>query len=450
MQTLIRLIGCLVWSLVWCLAAVSVSGPAQAHRAALVIGNAAYSVKPLANPTNDAAAIANAFKTQLGFDHVTLKTDLTRRQMVEALQTFERQAAGAEVAVVFFAGHGTSLEQIDTYLVPVDAKLAREADLDDEAISLKSVLRRLDGTKGLRLVILDACRNPPFALAGRKRSNSRGLSRVEPEDNTLIAYATKDGSTADDGVGNHSPFTTALLARLATPGIDVSFVFRQVRDDVMAATARQQQPHVYGTLGATPVYLNMASASVPQLGSAPVFVPPAAPAPAAPAVESIAPTGDDLVMAVQTQLRRIGCYAGAPDGKWGDQSKAALRNYLKQAKLNGSDDPTGTILAGLQIAPTKLCPVSCDPDENLVNGRCVTKPEPERPVAAAPKPVKPEPVVAKPAKPESAPAPARPVATGGGARGFGGNCAGWMFNGSSCTDGGGRFCRQTQGGRKCE
>jgi Caspase domain len=238
---------------------------APAKRVALVIGNANYAVKPLQNPKNDAAAIAGAL-TALGFDHVTLKTDLSRRQMVDALQAFEPQASGADVAVVFYAGHGTALEQIDTFLVPVDAKLARAADLEDEAVSLKSVLRRLDGTTGLRLVILDACRNPPFPLAGPNRSTARGLGRIDPDDNTLVVYATKDGGTADDGAGRHSPFTTALLNRLASSDLDVSFLFRHVRDDVMAATDRQQQPYVYGTLGATPIYLN-------QLGKPAVFKP---------------------------------------------------------------------------------------------------------------------------------------------------------------------------------
>lgn len=233
---------------------------AEARRVALVIGNSTYSVKPLANPANDATAVAKALTETLGFEHVELKHNATRQQMVEALKGFEDLAKGAEIAVVYFAGHGTALEQIDTYLVPIDAHLAREADLEDEAVSLKSVLRRLEGVHGLRLVILDACRNPPFALSGRKRDTSRGLGRVEPEDNTLIAYATKDGTTADDGTGPHSPFTAALLKHIATPGIDVTFVFRAVRDDVMSATSRLQQPHLYGTLGGKPIYLKAGDA----------------------------------------------------------------------------------------------------------------------------------------------------------------------------------------------
>jgi uncharacterized caspase-like protein len=159
--------------------------PAAAQRVALVIGNSNYAVKPLQNPSNDAVAVAAAFKS-LGFDHVNLKTDLTRKQMVEALQVFEPQAAGADVAVVFFAGHGTAIEQIETYLVPVDAQLAREADLDDEAIGLKSVLRRLEGTRGLRLVILDACRNPPFPLSDKRRSSPMPQRMAPPPTMAMV------------------------------------------------------------------------------------------------------------------------------------------------------------------------------------------------------------------------------------------------------------------------
>ena len=105
--------------------------------------------------------------------------------------------------VVFFAGHGAEFAGVN-YLIPTDAKLEREADLEDEAISLTSVTRRVAGAKKLNLVILDACRNPPFKLAGPKRGNARGLAPIEPSGSTLVAYATKDGSTADDGRGPNS------------------------------------------------------------------------------------------------------------------------------------------------------------------------------------------------------------------------------------------------------
>jgi hypothetical protein len=358
----------------------ALAGP---KRVALVIGNGNYAVKPLANPANDARAIAAAFEV-LGFDHVTLKTNLTRPAMVDALQEFEAYAAGADMSVVFFAGHGTALDQIDTYLVPVDAKLAREADLDDEAISLKSVLRRLEGSQGLRLIILDACRNPPFPLAGRKRNNARGLSRIEPDNNTLVAYATKDGSTADDGAGAHSPFTTALLNRLASPGLDVSFVFRHVRDDVMAATGRAQQPHVYGTLGATPVYLNAGpnpGAVVPTL-AAPA---PMAPKAATPPVAEIERDREPLIRKLQAELARVGCDPGKIDGKWGNKARAALAQFAKLEKITLDEGaPDEDALAAVSKAKARVCPLVCDADERIDAVRCVAKPA--EPAAQSEKP----------------------------------------------------------------
>lgn len=272
----------------------------EARRVALVIGNAGYAVKPLENPGRDATAVASTFNA-LGFDQVTLKLDLTRRTMLDALRTFEREAASADIAVVFFAGHGTEFSARENYLVPVDATLANEADLEDEAISLSSVLRRLEGARQLRLVILDACRNPPFKLAGRKRSGTRGLARVEPEDNTLIAYATKDGTTADDGSGKNSPFTAALLRNLAKPGLDVRLMFGAVRDDVMAATGRQQQPHLYGTLGGKPIYLREGAAP-----AALTLVSPQAPAPASARPSAEPPVQDcDRLAAPPFNLRQL-------------------------------------------------------------------------------------------------------------------------------------------------
>jgi uncharacterized caspase-like protein len=129
------------------------------------------------------------------------------------------------------------------------------------------VLDQLANVTKLRLVILDACRNNLFPVAGGKRNVTRGLYRIEPEDNTLVVYAAKDGTTADDGVGRrHSPFTEALLKHIATPGLEISFVFRRVRDDVVAATNPVQQPHVYGALGGKEFYL-LPQAAAPAVSS---------------------------------------------------------------------------------------------------------------------------------------------------------------------------------------
>jgi uncharacterized caspase-like protein len=232
--------------------------PAEARRVALVIGNAAYKVGPLGNPVNDATAVAAAL-SKLGFDKVILKKNLGVDGFRAALGEMARETVGADVGLVYFAGHGTEVAGRN-FLVPVDATLGRVSALDLEAIPLDTVLGQLDGVRKLKLVILDACRNNVFAPAGAKRSVGRGLARIEPEDNTLVVYAAKDGTTADDGVGRlHSPFTEALLRHIGTPGLEINLLFRRVRDDVMKATGHEtqpQQPHVYASLGGQELYLS--------------------------------------------------------------------------------------------------------------------------------------------------------------------------------------------------
>jgi len=242
-------------ALVGLIAGLALSPARAERRVALVIGNADYKIGPLANPVNDATAVAEAFEKALGFDKVILRKNLTFDGFRAALMELAREVAGAELGVVYFAGHGTEVAG-KNFLIPVDARLAKSGDLSLEAIALDSVLEQLAGASRLKLVILDACRNNLFPVAGAKRAVSRGLSRIEPEDNTLVVYAAKDGTTADDGAGQrHSPFTQALLKHLATPGLEINFVFRRVRDDVVAATNPVRTPHVYGTLGGKELYL---------------------------------------------------------------------------------------------------------------------------------------------------------------------------------------------------
>jgi uncharacterized caspase-like protein len=234
--------------------------PALANkRVALVVGNSAYkNVPKLANPANDAAAIAAMFR-DAKFDVVESRQDLGNIEMRRLLRVFSDRAKDADIAVVFYAGHGVEVDGVN-YLIPVDAILERDSDAYDEAISLDRVLQTIESAKRLRLVILDACRDNPFARSMKRtiatRALGRGLAGVEPgKPNTLIAFAAKGGSTADDGNGEHSPFTTALLNHLTTPGLDLRKAFGLVRDDVMYATSDRQEPFVYGSLGGTDVSL---------------------------------------------------------------------------------------------------------------------------------------------------------------------------------------------------
>ncbi|MGY4448884.1 putative caspase-like protein [Bradyrhizobium sp. i1.3.1] len=253
--------------------------PALAQaRVALVIGNGAYEKVPeLPNPTRDAADIGRALE-RLDFK-VTQVKNATAQEMRKAVVEFGRSAEMSDIAVVFYAGHGMEVGG-ENWLIPISAELRSDTDAESEAISLRSVSLQVSKARKLGLVILDACRNNPFAAKMKRslstRAVARGLAPTEPSDNVLIAYAARDGTTASDGEGRNSPFTTSLLRHIETPGLEISFLFRRVRDDVMAATRREQQPFVYGSLSKEEIYLK-APAVAAQAPAA------STPAPAAPA-----------------------------------------------------------------------------------------------------------------------------------------------------------------------
>jgi tetratricopeptide (TPR) repeat protein len=234
------------------------------RRVALVIGNSAYrNVGALPNPQRDAAAIAASLRA-VGFETVTVAGDATREKLADALRAFAKEAQGADWAVVFYAGHGIEVNGMN-YLVPVDARLATDRDVQSEAVPLEQVTAAVDAAKTLKLILLDACRDNPFAVqataapeaaAGRStaggrvatRSIGRGLGELKVAGATLVVYAAKHGQTALDGEGGNSPFTVAVVQRIATPNVEINKLFRLVRDDVMEATAGRQEPYTYGSL----------------------------------------------------------------------------------------------------------------------------------------------------------------------------------------------------------
>ena len=228
-----------------------------AERVALVIGNGAYEKVPyLANPGNDAADVGDAFE-RLGYS-VTRAENAGHDALRRTLRDFKRAAGASEVAVVFYAGHGIEMDKRN-YLVPVDAQLARDDDVEYETVSLELVMRSVERARGLQLVILDACRDNPFAArmqsAGASRSIGRGLAREAPAGGTLVAYAAEEGKTAADGDGRNSPYTGALLLYLEEPGLDVGRLFRKVRAEVLRETGGSQKPFEYGALPVEDVYL---------------------------------------------------------------------------------------------------------------------------------------------------------------------------------------------------
>ncbi len=216
------------------------------RRVALVIGNQAYEhASHLANPENDATAIAAKLES-IGFD-VSLHIDLGGQDFRVALGAFTEKALASDLAMVFYAGHGIEIGG-QNYLIPVDAKMKSEATAQFETISLDGVLSTIRSTGKLGMVMLDACRDNPFAKTMERKNGTRAVSRglanvsVEQESGVLVSFAAQAGSTADDGDGDHSPYTTALLDVLDKPGLEVGRMFRRVRANVKAQTNGKQVP----------------------------------------------------------------------------------------------------------------------------------------------------------------------------------------------------------------
>jgi hypothetical protein len=227
------------------------------NRVALVIGNSAYQKAPALNtPINDAEDMARSLE-RLGFS-VSRVTDARFEDFRRGILEFGRLAREADMAVAYYSGHGLAMGG-ENWLVPVDAELRSDIDVDGETIGLRSLMLAVSGAKDLGLIILDACRPNPFMStmqrSSRARSVDRGFERVAPSDNVLVAFAAKDGTIAIDDAGPHSPFTNAILANLETPGLELNFLLRNVRDDVLDATNGQQQPFIYGSLSKQEIYL---------------------------------------------------------------------------------------------------------------------------------------------------------------------------------------------------
>jgi hypothetical protein len=236
-------------------ALLSVPGADQGRRVALIIGNTNYRfASALQNPNNDAQLLAQTLRGA-GFQTVTVKTDLDREGMIRTLREFAGTADAADWAVVYYSGHGIEFGGVN-YMVPVDAQLKVDRDIDLETIDVGKVMSAIDGARKLRLVILDACRDNPFASQMKRtvatRSLGRGLAQIEPTVGTLIVYAAKHGETALDGTGRNSPFVESLVKRInQKPAVEIRRLFDFVRDDVLATTQRKQQPFSYGSLSAS-------------------------------------------------------------------------------------------------------------------------------------------------------------------------------------------------------
>jgi hypothetical protein len=243
-------------------------------RVAFVVGNGAYkNVAALPNPAVDAKSMAKLLRN-VGFD-VVEGANLTRDKMTEKLLDFGKKAEGADVALFFYAGHGIAVNGIN-YLLPVDADLKSEMDVKlGAAINVDLTLEQTMGDAKVKLVFLDACRDNPFAAkirsakATRSVSVASGLAEMKSGEGTLIAFATGPGQTALDGeAGTNSPFTRALMANIATPGVEIQQAMTKVRAQVNEETNKNQLPWGHTNLIGT-VYLNPAPAAAGSTVEAP-------------------------------------------------------------------------------------------------------------------------------------------------------------------------------------
>lgn len=262
---------------------VSALSAEAASRIALVIGMSKYQTIPaLANTVNDAKSIAATLK-QLGFE-VKTSIDQPLADLVTTLNTFSFEAEAADIAMVYYAGHGVELGG-ENFLIPVDVKITRPEQIASQAVTLKALLKTVENARKLRVVILDSCRNNPFAdwplqevakasspdyqTGEVAKIRSGGLATPSAEKGMLVIYAAKEGAVALDGEGGHSPFARALIEELPERNIEIGMMFRKVRDVVMTETKNKQEPHFYGSLSGVPYFLagsdmNVASIADPK------------------------------------------------------------------------------------------------------------------------------------------------------------------------------------------
>lgn len=243
-----RLIGlckCFVAGLV-ALCTPQVAGAAE--RVAMVIGNSDYAeMRVLPNARNDARLLHETL-TKMGFDAGSApRMNLTKREMERALRDFSAKASTADIAVIYYAGHGMEATG-SNFLIPADAELASDEDTQYESVPLSMVMQALDGVKGLGLVLLDACRDDPFRNSSRRvfrneeRPGFRGLVRSGPLNNVAVVFAAQLGAVASDGEGRNSPFASSLAMHLPTPGLELGEMLARVGKSVETKTENQQSP----------------------------------------------------------------------------------------------------------------------------------------------------------------------------------------------------------------
>jgi hypothetical protein len=280
------------------LAAAMATAAHAERRIALVIGNSAYSaVSPLANPKNDAELMAKTLKS-VGFE-VTKLVDADQRTMKQAMLDFGRKLRdGADVSLFYYSGHGVQAKG-ENYLIPVDAAIKDEGELDLQTINVNAFLQVMDNASSkVNIIILDACRNNPFASS--LRSATRGLTMLNAPTGTYIAYSTGIDQVAEDGTTGNSPFTQALARAIVKPGVKLEDTFKEVRRIVEAATSKKQVP--WDTSSITGDFYFAPEADKPAAPPAPSLVASAENKPLPPPSPDIAAEAKPAVLPPSTEI----------------------------------------------------------------------------------------------------------------------------------------------------
>lgn len=363
---------CLCWVILGSLLGLSVPISASAaDRVALVVGNGAYRyASELPNPPNDAALMGRTL-AGLGFDVIQV-IDGDQRALLDALTQFGRAAQNADIALVFYAGHGVQVGGRN-WLLPVDVHVEASTDLPGQAVRAEDLLEIMDASGArLKLVFLDACRNNPLPRS-LTRGTTRGLARLDAGTaGTMIAFATAPGDVASDGTGANSPFTTALARYIRQPGLEVRQMMGKVREAVYDETGKRQLPWVNEALIGEFYF-----AGLPQTAATPpVTTPPGTtPTATAPAAADGDPSASAFALA-----ERVGTVAAYDaflsrysDGFYADIARAARQKLVGEGTSAGASETTGTG-AGDQgnIVVVNTAPAHLDPP-NYGNGTCVAR-----------------------------------------------------------------------------
>lgn len=282
--------------------------PASAKKVALVIGNSNYEyTQQLSNPENDAALIANAARSSK-FDDVIVAQNLGVEAFRKTLREFSSKAEDAEVAMIYFAGHGMEGKG-KNWLIPIDAKLESDRDLAYETIDLDLLMEALSGAQ-TRIAIIDACRNNPFGNKWKSgtRAVSRGLAGLEVDDVLVIFAAAPGQTTSDGGEDINSPFAQSLAKRLPQPDVPIQLLGGLVRDDVLAATEGKQRPFVSASITGTPIYLVRENKAI--VAPIPNVAPTST---AALAVPRSIGAGPILLSDIQIETKKLTGFFGMPD-----------------------------------------------------------------------------------------------------------------------------------------